>query len=123
MNAYVHHLPGRLRLRTAAVKRNPAAAALAREHLSSVAGVHAAETSAVTGSITIRYDPEVLSRDDVIGLLRRLGYAGQDLRLDMAAGAEQVINGYADGLAERLASMVVKKVLERSAVALIGALI
>jgi copper chaperone CopZ len=123
MNTYVHHVPGRLRVRTAAVKRNPEAAALAKQSLSAVAGVLSAEANTVTGSVTLRYDPATISQHDIFDVLRRAGYAQGSLGQRGPAGPESVVNGYADVIAEKIGAFVVKKVLERSAVALIGALI
>lgn len=123
MSTYVHHVPGRLRIRSAAVKRNPEAAAFARQHLSAVAGVLSAEASAVTGSVTLRYDPAAISHHDIFAELRRAGYAHGSPAEEGPAGPESAVNRYADVIAEKIAAFVVKKVLERSAVALIGALI
>lgn len=126
MSTYVHHVPGRLRIRSAVVKRNPEAAAFARQRLSAVAGVLSAEVSTVTGSVTLRYDPATISHHAIFAELRRAGYAhGSPAEEGPAspAGPESVVNGYADVIAEKVAAFVVKKVLERSAVALIGALI
>lgn len=123
MSTYVHHVPGRLRIRTAAVKRNPEAAARARQSLSAVAGVLSAEANSVTGSVTLRYDPATISQHDIVAVLRRAGYAHGNPGQDGPASPESVINRYADVVAEKIAAFVVKKVLERSAAVLIGALI
>lgn len=123
MSTYVHHVPGRLRIHTAAVKRNPEAAAFARQRLSAMAGVLSAEASTVTGSVTLRYDPATISHHDIFAELRRAGYSHGSPAEDGPPGPESIVNGYADVVAEKIAAFVVKKVLERSAAALIGALI
>jgi hypothetical protein len=122
MSSYVHHVPGRLRVRTAAVKRNPQAAALARQSLSAVSGVLSAETNTLTGSVTVRYDPSTISQHGIFDVLQRDGYARVG-GLETPSGPESVVNGYADAIAEKLTTLVVKRILKRSAVALIGALI
>lgn len=126
MSTYVHHVPGRLRIRTVAVKRNPEAADLAKRSLSAIRGVLSAEANTVTGSVTLRYDPTTISQHAIFDVLRRAGYdqgaTGQSDR-NAPVGPESVVNGYADIIAEKIAAFVVKKVLERSAAALIGALI
>jgi copper chaperone CopZ len=123
MSMYVHHIPGRLRMRVAAVKRNPEAARVARQRLSAVEGVLSAEANAVTGSVTVRYDQARISHHDLLNVLRRAGYCPESTGSNPSISPESVINGYADLVAEKVATFVVKKALERSAGALIGALI
>jgi copper chaperone CopZ len=122
MSTYVHHVPGRLRVRIAAVKRNRQAADRAKRTLSALPGVVSAEANIVTGSVTLRYDPARISQDDLFDGLRRAGYADAGFGQDASRGPEAVINGYADDVAEQIAAFVVKKVIERSAIALIGIL-
>jgi hypothetical protein len=56
----VHALPGRVRLRVARVKGNPALARQAQEKLAKVPGIKQVEAKAGTGSLLIHYDLEDL---------------------------------------------------------------
>jgi hypothetical protein len=123
MSMYVHHVPGRLRMRVAAVKRNPQAAELARQRLSAARGIVSAEASTVTGSVTVRYDPASISHHELLHVLRAAGYCPEKTGSTPSMSPESVIDGYAGLIAEKVARFVVKKALERSAGALIGALI
>ena len=52
----VHELPGRLRLRSPGLRRNPGFAAALAARLAGMPGVRAAEISLRTGSLLIRHD-------------------------------------------------------------------
>ncbi|TVR98964.1 MAG: heavy-metal-associated domain-containing protein [Rhodospirillales bacterium] len=126
MSRYVHHVPGRLRIRTPAIKRRPEAAETARRCLSAIDGVIAAEASALTGSITLRYDPARIGHQDLVGVLRGHGYAAHDIAATGTAPAAGASDGVANQLVETAAKTVavvlLEKLIERSTVAVIGAL-
>ncbi len=71
---YIHDVPGRLRVRTAAVRNNQPAAAAVRALLGATPHVFSVETNPLTGSITVRYDPARLSAAAILEVLRRNGY-------------------------------------------------
>jgi len=52
----VHGLPGRVRLRAAKIKGNPALARQAQEKLAKVPGIRQVEAKPGTGSLLIHYD-------------------------------------------------------------------
>ena len=56
----VHAMPGRVRLKVARVKGNPALARQAQEKLAKVPGIRQVEAKAGTGSLLIHYDLEEL---------------------------------------------------------------
>ena len=49
--SYVHHIPGRIRIRTQALKGNPAEAAAQADWLRSLAGVEDVAVNPLTGSV------------------------------------------------------------------------
>jgi hypothetical protein len=114
MSEYVHHVPGRLRVRCGAVRRNPAEAAAARARLLRLSGVLSVEVRTLTGSVTIHYTPGAV---DPEALLAQLGEAP---RLARQGGA---IEALGECVADRAASMLLEKLVERSALALLGAII
>jgi cation-transporting P-type ATPase C len=56
-----HSLPGRTRFRVPAIKRNPEAAEQLAAWIATTDAVHAAQASAVTGSLLVAYDPAKLA--------------------------------------------------------------
>jgi hypothetical protein len=73
MSYYCHSTPGRLRIKTPLIKRNPAQIDKARRLLQSLRGIDSFDINPVTGSITITYvdatDPE-----SILNVLREKGY-------------------------------------------------
>ena len=55
-----HHVPGRLRLRSAALKGKVRASEQARRHLAQIDGVTSASANPATGSVLLEYDPNVI---------------------------------------------------------------
>lgn len=62
MAHYVHHVPGRLRVRLTRLKRNPALAERLRGSLAQIPGVGEVRTNLVTGSLLVSYDAAVTPR-------------------------------------------------------------
>lgn len=130
MNVDFHHVPGRLRIRVAKLKRNESHAASAQHLLLAVEGVAAARVNLVTGSITVTYDPEVLNVEQLIELLVERGYVAADLvdlngqtqATAMARAVELSATRAGRMIAKATFSFVVEKTIERSALALIGAI-
>ncbi len=121
MVQFIHHVPGRLRVKTAAIKRRGLLAEQAIAHLGALEGVTAAAANPVTGSIVVNYDATRTNASKVLDSLKQGGYVHDD-----AAGAP-TRHVRAAGIAERVGDTIMHKlietVVERSAVALIGALI
>ncbi len=70
---YLHHTPGRLRVRTPELKRNQHRAGAVLELLQDADGVKSVELNPLTGSVTIHYAP---SRTDCASLIARLSDRG-----------------------------------------------
>jgi cation transport ATPase len=62
---YVHHIPGRLRVRSCALKQVNMALAI-ENSLSSLSGVEEVRTNLVTGSATVRYRPALIAGEEVL---------------------------------------------------------
>lgn len=122
---YVHHIPGRLRVRSEVIRGNERAARVAQERIACVDGVKSVTTNPLTGSITVLYDPALLTADNLVGNLRKHGYTNRlQILLNMATrppAFESRRLGAA--LARRVAACVLQVALERSAVALVAAML
>ncbi len=71
---YTHHIPGRLRVRSAVVKHDAAAAARLRRWIESIPGMVSVQVSVVTGSILVHYDPRTVEGSGLLMLLREEGW-------------------------------------------------
>jgi copper chaperone CopZ len=123
----VHHVPGRLRLRIAALKRNPVRAMAVRNLIEGRPGVTSVDASALTGSVTVLYDTGTMAAAEILRTLREHGFivaAGTEVaRVGGADSDAAVTTEVGDFLAKVLVGAVLEKVVEKSALALIAALV
>lgn len=67
----IHHIPGRLRVRSVVTRRFPGRAEALALRFSTLSGVHSTHISPRTGSLTVHYDPDRLDSEElheIIGL-------------------------------------------------------
>jgi len=75
-----HHVPGRLRLRSAALKGKVRASEQMRRHLAQIDGVTSASANPATGSVLLEYDLNVIWPSNVSDVLAMHGCAVGSLR-------------------------------------------
>lgn len=125
---YVHHVPGRLRLQTPLLKGNRRAAAAALDTAVAIPGVSDARVSAVTGSLVITYDKRELRPAVLWQSLCDSGLVSGPSPIQDRAPVTRARIGSASaatdiGFGGLVAGIIIESLLERSAVALVGALI
>ena len=126
MTHYIHHVPGRLRVKTSTIKGNEAYAVQTHDYLSAIHGVLAAEVRTVTGSVVVCYDPARVDHRTILHSLASLGCIGHA----EAGPGHQFGNiasvragqSFTDTVLTKVLNKVVETIIERSAVALVGAL-
>ena len=123
MAHYVHHVPGRLRVRTPALKRNAQRAQDAEQYIKAIYGVTAAEANTVTGSIVIHYRRDILSADALLNALALRGYYHAETAQHADHQIQDMATRAGDAVGKMVFGLVVEKALERSAMMLIGALL
>ena len=131
MSQYVHHVPGRVRVKCKALKNNEENAALARSLFQDVAGVHAVELNGLTGSLLVRYDKSLLSSGKILGLLVANGFISHlpDLERHPASSRipaslrDHAIRNLVAALPRIIADIVIEKLLQRAALALVTAIV
>jgi hypothetical protein len=126
---YIHHIPGRMRIRCAALKGNAAAAAAAKAMLATQPGVESVEANTVTGSMLIRYTGRA-DADRFVALLREHGYSRAchpvgttALRRGNSPAQDPHTAGIGFVVARTLVSFAVEKAVERSVLALVTAIL
>lgn len=126
MVLHVHHVPGRLRVRLRALRRNGSAVAPLRSKLLGLPGVRSASINPWTGSIIIHYDHASFEPETVWATLRRLGHveqAPQHACADLADTGEALVSAVASSIADALATAALEHLLGRSAGAVIRLLV
>jgi copper chaperone CopZ len=122
MSHYIHHVPGRLRVKTQLIKGNEARAKAAKEHLSNVNGVRETDVNTLTGSIIIWYDVGLATSMTILDSLRHVGVIQHVTTQTVSTGAVRG-NAIVEKVGETVVNKIVEMVIERSAILLIGALI
>lgn len=112
-----HHLPGRLRLRSALLKGNARASEEAQHRLAEISGVKSASANPLTGSILLNYDTEVIPPTNLIDVLATRGFIIGASEPETEAGTE-----WADKLATAVKGWVINALAEHLALAVISAL-
>ncbi|HYA38450.1 MAG TPA: heavy-metal-associated domain-containing protein [Candidatus Methylomirabilis sp.] len=123
MGHYIHHVPGRLRIRTPLLKRDEKGALAAEQFLRLIEGVTSVRANAVTGSITLTYERDTVSSEAILNAAARRGYYRPDAVRHADGQLHDAATRAGDTLGKVLFGLVVEKAFERSAVALIGALL
>jgi hypothetical protein len=57
----VHAIPGRVRLKVPKLRHNPTLARLIQERLGAVPGIQGVEVTPLTGSVVVRFDPQIVT--------------------------------------------------------------
>lgn len=76
MGYYIHQVPGRLRVRTPLVKKDPECAQSLVRTLQQFRGVHSVKVSVTTGSIVVSYDDTSVDSSQLMKEMRRSGVLG-----------------------------------------------
>lgn len=116
----IHHVPGRLRLRSAITRRQPGKTHSLAESFFGLPGVHDATVSPTTGSLTILYDPAVLAPDVMERQVEdaiQLGY-----RIETRTRPHKALSKAGAVFGKAAFDVFVAKTLERSVVSVLAAL-
>lgn len=65
MNQYIHHMPGRVRIKNPMFQNNTAVLDQVRKSFESLAGIEYITTNPLTGSLVINYDEAVIDQERV----------------------------------------------------------
>lgn len=117
MSLYIHHVPGRLRVRAQAFRCEPGRAEAAARKLTDQAGIERVSINARAGSITVHYDPAQRSQGELLAMLEGLGCVGSGRALT----ARDTPIG--DLFGKALLGALAQTVAQRSVQGLVGALL
>ena len=74
MGYYLHDIPGRMRIKIPALRRNSDEAVEIQGLLEDLPGITSTFVNTITGSIVVRYDPEIVASGAILDFLAREGY-------------------------------------------------
>ncbi len=117
MSQYIHHVPGRLRIRSKAFQCYGERADSARERLMAMEGIRSVEVNARAASLIVQYDPARVSRALLFATLEDLGCMSA-VRRD-----NEHMRRIGETFGKALVGAAMQKAVEQSARTLVGALI
>ena len=117
MSQYIHHVPGRIRVRSKAFRCRSDKGKAAERKLLALTGVRQVRVNPHAGSITVHYDSALLKQSDLLAVLEQCGCLGASIRSD------EVTRKAGELFGKALVGAVVQKAVEQSARTLVGALI
>ena len=118
MNSYIHHTPGRLRIRVPATKGDALTASRIAGDLVALEGVTRAEANPVTGSVLVWYDTEKTDGSSCLAMLKI------PVRWDaLRAAKPRRSRRLARKIGKAASWYLLEKALERSVPLLLGALL
>lgn len=123
MSYYVHNVPGRLRVKTPAVKRNKDVADEIRKTLSTINGIATVDINLTTGSILINYNPATVQYKDIVGMLQRKGYFDTSKAITNDQYIQTAASKAGNIVGKAIFGTFVEKAFEGSALSLITLLI
>lgn len=121
MSHYIHEIPGRLRIQSAAFRCQSGKARQAQELILAMDGVNSVRLNARAGSLTVEYDPARLQRSRLLAVLDAVGCAPAAGRGTPTGARATSSTGALFGKA--LAGALVNKLAERSALKLVSVLL
>jgi hypothetical protein len=122
MDYYVHHVPGRLRVRIPAIRQNPFNAARI-ESLLDLYGVHRVDINQVTGSVVMSYDPDLIGHQQLLQMLHDHNYFDLSRAVTCDAHVQQATGRAAAKMGRAVVGWAVGKALESSGFSLLAAFI
>jgi copper chaperone CopZ len=123
MSYYIHNVPGRLRVKTPAVKRNQDAADEIKKILSTMNGIATVDINLTTGSILINYNPKTIEGKDIVNTLQRKGHFDTSQAITNDQYIQRAASKAGNVVGKAIFGTFVEKALEGSALSLITLLI
>ncbi|TGO03505.1 hypothetical protein PN36_05700 [Candidatus Thiomargarita nelsonii] len=114
MSYYIHNIPGRLRIRSAQIKRDNCQASNLCSILKSMTGIYSTELNKKGGSLIVHYDPAQLTADDILYTTHKAGCLEQ-----VISKSRKPVSAVGTMLGNAIFGTVVKKSLETSMLSLV----
>jgi hypothetical protein len=122
MKYYVHHTPGRLRIRIPSIRNNPVRADHVKSLLN-IGGTEKIKVNPMTGSVVATYDPVAVSGQHLLKILKENGLYSEDQTISIDDQIQQASITAAHKFRRAFFSWAVGRVLESNGLSLIAAFI
>jgi hypothetical protein len=114
MTCFVHHVPGRLRIKIARLKHQEHRAEKIRNLFCGLYGIDKVSVNTLTGSVVLYYDPSVFSRDQLLNILKYNNVIESNQAIAFEEPVSESSTKIGMALGKAVFSWAVGKALERS---------
>lgn len=123
MAHYIHHVPGRLRVRNPIFKNNSPVLDELRHCFKDAAGVGEITANPLTGSVVVNYDPETLAPEKVLQIFEDCEYVDMNQATTLDANLNQSFKKTGHYMGRAALGMMVDYTLRGSGLSFLSVLI
>jgi hypothetical protein len=123
MTYYVHHTPGRLRVRIPDVKGNTSRAKRVEKLFENVEGIDNVTLNALTGSVVVNYDTDMMGSEAILKILKENNYFDDARMITNEEYIQSSVSKAGKTVSKALFGWAVGKAIEDTGFAIIAALI
>ena len=123
MSCYFHNVPGRLRVKIPTLKDRPAKISAVENLLFNLDGIDRIRTNPLTGSVVIRYDPDRLDSQQIIGFLIDHRYFDESNAITHDQAVQKAAAAAGLKIGKVVFGWAVSKTLEASGLSMLAAII
>ena len=123
MSHYIHHVPGRLRIRSQLLKNNHQMLEDVRKCFRGAPGIEHIKVSPVTGSALIRYNPDEIESDQILSILHDCEYVDVHQAKSLDEKLTSSVSKAGNFVGKACLNLFVDQALQGSRLALLSVLI
>jgi hypothetical protein len=123
MSYYIHNVPGRLRIKIPLIRRNSAKCFAVQELFKHLDGVERIQVTELTGSVIIKYDPQMIQPQDMIQILKDNDYFDESQAISHDAHIQTAASRAGMQIGRAVFGWAVGKALEGSGLSALAILI
>jgi hypothetical protein len=122
-NYYVHHVPGRIRIKIPNIKYRPHRAQKILTLFEAFNGIDDVSVNKVTGSLVINYDPDVVRPEELLNALKENGYYEHSRAISYDHQLHKASSKAGDRIGKLVFGWAVGRALDASGMSFLTALI
>jgi hypothetical protein len=122
MKYYIHHVPGRLRVKLQTLRSNPDKSQKIRDLLD-LYGIYSVHTNPMTGSTIIKYDTGEIDAGQLLHILKENGYYDGPLTVGSHDPIQKLTDKAAQRVGKAFFGWAVGRALEANGLSIIAAFI
>jgi len=123
MGYYLHEIPGRMRIKIPALRRNSDGAEEIQALLEDFPGIISALVNPVTGSILVHHDPQIVESGEILAFLAREGYIDVGEAISGKQHIDSTLPDVGRAASKALVGFALDRLLQGSSLSILTALI